>query len=84
MATTERVKVGGHFGGRPAPTAYVTAEPYTAKRFAGRLIVLSTSRGDMRIDPAEADALANALRVCAEAVRAKQTPTPTQTPDPKE
>jgi hypothetical protein len=36
----------------------------------------------MRIDPAEADELANALRVCAEAVRAKQTPT--QTPDPKE
>jgi hypothetical protein len=63
---------------RKRPTAYVTAEPYrdvagVIAGTEGRWIVLSTGRGDVRIDWAEAGVLIQELSACRREV-ALRTP----------
>lgn len=58
---------------RKRPTCYVTAEPYQpalgpGAAFTGRVIVLSTGRGDIRIDWHEAGQLADELQACCREV----------------
>jgi hypothetical protein len=58
-----------HLRDRKRPTCYVTAEPYQpalgpGAAFTGRVIVLSTGRGDIRIDWHEAGLLIDELQEC--------------------
>ena len=58
---------------RKRPTAFVTADQFQpqcglAEAFKGRVIVLSTGRGDVRIDWFEAGQLADELQACCREV----------------
>lgn len=67
-----------HLRDRKRPTAYVTREPYQPQVRAGgafeeRVIVLSTGRGDVRVDWFEAGQLAAELEACRREVGLRAT-----------
>lgn len=69
MAKRERPPGHHYYRDRKRPTAYVTREPYQPQlglggAFRDRVIVLSTGRGDIRIDWHEASQLADELAAC--------------------
>lgn len=77
-ATRERRPGHHHLRDRKRPAAYVTAEPYQPQlrlggAFQSRVIVLSTGRGDIRIDWHEAGQLADELQACRRQVGVKAT-----------
>jgi hypothetical protein len=66
--TAPKKHPGGFRKDRPRPTAYLTDSPYPTGD-TRRRIILSTGRGDTRIDADEADALAAELVAAAKIVR---------------